>query len=392
MSEFDCVPKQKEDCCGCGFCEKICPRNAIKMYKDKEGFSYPKVDEEKCVKCGLCSKSCAFMNRKNSVESPIHTCYVAKHKDRNVRLESQSGAIFYACAEAILDKKGVIFGCIQDDNMNIIHIRAEDDINTKKMCKSKYVQSNIENCFLDVKRDLISGKSVLFCGTGCQVDAILNYCKYSNIDSRNLYTIDIICHGAPSPLIYSEYLKWLSEKYRGKVTEYNFRDKSVCGWDGHIESAIINDKKYKLTYYREIFHTDLCIRPSCYNCKYACTKRDSDITIGDAWGIKTALPSFNDNTGVSVVLVHTEKGNEMLDEINKVCDVKKEDMKKFLQPNLRKPSVPKGNREQFWNSFYSGGIQQIIKVYGTIRLRKRLKSKVKYKVRKVLYGGKIYLP
>lgn len=392
MEKFDIVSRHKKECCGCGVCKKICPKNAIKMCKDEEGFLYPKVDKEKCINCGICIKKCAFLNKKKSEENPIETCYVVKHKNKDVRLNSQSGAIFFACANIILNRNGVIYGCVQDENLNIVHIRAEDEENIKKMCKSKYVQSNIEDCFYKIKQDLIDGRYVLFCGTGCQVEAVINYCRFLNVDMKKLYTIDIICHGVPSPLIYSEYLKWLKGKYGGDVTEFNFRDKSICGWDGHVESAKINGKKYTFTYYREIFHTDLCLRPSCYNCKYTCTKRNSDLTIGDAWGVKTAIPKFNDNMGVSVLLVQSEKGNEMLKEINQTCDVVKEDMKKFLQPNLKKPSVPKGNREQFWNTFYSNGFQQILKEYGTIKFGKRIKSKVKYTIRKILYGKKIYLP
>lgn len=385
------VPISKSQCCACTACISICPTKALKMKCDEEGFSYPVVDEKKCTSCGLCKKKCTFYNNKKK-EQKIKIAYIAKHKNQSIRMRSRSGAVFVACSDWILEMGGVIYGCILDSNMQVIHVRADNEIERNKMCKSKYVNSSMEGVIELIIKDLANGKKVLFSGTGCQVDGVLTALLAKKCNIENLYTIDLVCHGAASPMIFKEYIKWFENKLGGKITSFDFRDKELCGWDGHIESAIVNGKKYSSTTYREIFYSNLCLRPSCYNCKYATVDRHSDITIADAWGIKVAKPDFNDNRGVSMFLVQSIKGEQLLKQIKFKCDVSELPLEQMLQPNLLKPSKAKGDRDKFWEDYKIGGINKIISEYGTLSVKKRIKDKIKYFLRRCIQSGKYYLP
>lgn len=385
------VPINKSECCGCTACMNICPTNAISMKNDSEGFVYPSVDTSKCINCGLCDKNCSFFNKKK-MERSINTIYVAKHKNLNTRMNSRSGAVFVASSDWILQNNGVIYGCILDNNMYVKHIRADNITTRNLMCKSKYAQSDISNIINQIITDLNNNLMVLFTGTGCQIEGLLSVLKVKKIDYSKLYTIDLICHGCASPLIFNDYIKYLEKKHNGKITSFDFRDKTLCGWDGYIESYIINNYKYKSSIYREIFNTDLCIRPSCYNCKYCTTNRNSDITIGDAWGIKKSMPNFNDNRGVSIFIIQSQKGSELFEQIQKDCDIAELPIEKMLQPNLKAPSKPKGNREEFWKIYYECGIEGIIDKYGKVSLNKKFKSFFGYRLRKIIQHKKYYLP
>lgn len=388
------VPVAKRECCGCGACVSVCPNSAISMCTDEEGFSYPAVDNKSCIECGLCTKHCAFANRmKQPLPKELPKCYIAKHRDTSVRMHSRSGGVFVACSDWVLQQGGVVYGCVLNDNMEAVHVCAESAEEQKFMCKSKYVQSNTNGIFSQVKIDLDAGRTVLFSGTGCQVDSLLGYLNHMRTDLTGLYTMDIICHGCASPLLFKDFIAWLEKKYQGKVTSFEFRDKTICGWDGHIESAIINGKKLTGITFREIFHTDLCIRPSCYNCKYASVARPADITIGDAWGIKKVLSEFNDNRGVSLFLVRGEKGALLKQAIEASCEEVELPLNgPLLQGNLHSPSKPKGNREAFWWIYQTGGIELLIEKYAKKSMTYKAKKRTKYLLRKVLMGRKYYLP
>lgn len=388
------VPGDKFSCCGCGVCKNVCPVAAISMEMDKEGFLYPVVNDKICVNCGLCIKKCAFFNRTDTNKKSTQvSAVVAKHSNLNIRMNSRSGAIFIACSDWILNQGGVVYGCILNEKLEAVHIGVKNKIDRDKMCGSKYVQSNTVEIWKQIKIDIEQGKKVLFSGTPCQIDALYTYLKTYHITKENLFTIDLICHGVPSPKLFEEYIQWLEKKYNGKINKFNFRDKSLCGWDGHIESYNINNKKYSNILWREIFYTNCCIRPSCLKCKYATLSRIGDLTFGDAWGIKSVKPEFNDNRGVSVVITNSNKGHMLLEQIKLASENLEVPIEKMLQPNLKQPSQPKMNREIFWNTYKEGGIQFLITKYGRQPVHKKIKAKFKYKLRQLAYKKKgYYLP
>ena len=388
------VPLKKEECCGCGACADLCHKSAIKIERDEEGFSYPSIDIENCVNYGQCVKNCAFANQKlATLPKNLPNCYVAKHRNDLVRLNSRSGGVFVACSDWILEEKGVVYGCILNQDLVAVHVRAEEKKQRDLMCKSKYVQSDTYKVFTMVESDLMANRKVLFSGTGCQVGGLLSYLKVNKVNIGNLYTLDIVCHGCPSPLLFRDFILWLEKKYNGKVSNFNFRDKSIRGWDGYIESAIISGKKYKGIIWRELFQTDLALRPSCYNCKYATVNHPSDVTIADAWGIRQVMPEFYDNKGASMFLLNGDKGKELLEVIKSSCDVVELPLEgPMFEKNHFTPVKPKGNRDDFWKIYYEGGIELLIKKYAKKKFAYHLKAKLKYFLRKLIYGKKYYLP
>ena len=385
------VPIAKNACCGCTACVEVCPVHAISMQQDAEGFLYPSVQEEMCISCGRCVKTCAFANPKVQ-EKHITTAYVAKHKNDAVRMNSRSGGVFVAASDWILEQGGSVYGCILDKTLYARHVRAVSKAERDAMCKSKYVQSDMRGVIPQIIDDLKNDRYVLFSGTGCQVGGVIEALSAKKIDTQKLYTLDIVCHGCASPRIFEDYIQYIETKENAKVEAFDFRDKTQCGWDGHIETYTINGKKHAGVAYREIFHTDLCLRPSCYECRYACVERISDLTIADAWGIKTAKPDFNDNKGTSMFLVQNAKGEELLQAIKAACEVQELPLAAMMQPNLQRPSKAKGDRAAFWQTYQNGGIEKIVEIYGHYPWKKRIKAAVKSKVRQLTQSGRYFLP
>lgn len=393
MGVIKIVPFSKSECCGCSACVYACPVSAINMQEDEEGFLYPSVNYVICTSCGLCSRNCAFLNKELiSKKDNLPDAFVVKHLDQNVRMNSRSGGVFVALSDWIIDRGGVVYGCVLDENLNALHIRATNKIDRNRMCRSKYVQSDTRKIFSLIRNDLKENRLVLFSGTGCETDSVLSFLQHEHIETTNLFLMDIICHGVPSPKIFSDFIGWMEREFHGKVTEFEFRDKSKSGWDGYIETAKINNKNHSGTIYRELFQSDLCLRPSCYNCKYSTVFRTSDITIGDAWGIKKALPQFNDNRGVSLIIINSKKGKKILEIINEVSEVKPVNLAEMLQKNLYKPTNPPGNRDHFWNVYKKGGIDLIIEKFGYLPFLNRLSKRLKYFLRKVTKTKDFYLP
>lgn len=318
--------------------------------------------------------------------------YIAKHKNQEVRMKSRSGAFFVAVSDIILSNNGCVYGCILDQNNKVIHARATNKVERDKMCKSKYAQSKIGEIYNLVEKDLKEKRHVLFSGTGCQVQGLLNYLDVKKVDRSLLSTIDIVCHGVASPRLFREYIGFLQKKYHGPVEKFEFRDKTIHGWDDYIESFVINGKKYKDIKWRGIFNSDLCLRPSCYECRFATVNRKSDFTIADAWGIKQADPDFNDNRGVSFILANSEKAFLMLEEISDKCEIRQVSLNGYYQGNLKSPTKIKNSREDFWKLYSKDGIEGTINEYGNISLKKRIKSYVKYKLRQIIQRKKYYLP
>lgn len=377
------VPFAKKECCGCTVCYDICPTSAISIETDEEGFVYPQINNEKCVQCGLCTKVCAFSNKAIQRENDkLPSSYVMKHSNQNVRMNSTSGAVFVAVSDYILDNDGSVYGCVLDEKFQAVHIRAENRETRNLMCRSKYVQSNTKGIFSQVEKDLNENKMVLFSGTGCQIDSLYSYLNYKKTDLSKLYTMDLICHGVPSPRIYEDFLRWTERRYKGEITEFLFRDKIERGWDSHYESAVINNRKYVTGIYRELFYTNCSLRPSCYNCKYTSTKRCSDITIADALGIKNKLPHFYDSTGVSLVLINNDKGQEIFNKIKNNCFVEKVSLELMMQPNLKKASQPKKDREEFWRLYEQGGIELLIKKYAPYSLVNKVFRRINFIIKK----------
>lgn len=357
--------KNKADCCGCTACASICPKNAISMESDVLGFKYPKVDLNKCIDCGLCEKVCAFNeNYDKSLNLDEPDIYAARHKDIHEIETSRSGAAFIAISDYVLENGGVVYGVGYKDHFVVTHKRAKTKEERDEFKGSKYVQSDLEGIFKQVKSDLKDGKMVLFSGTPCQTAGLNSFIGQKL--RENLILVDIICHGVPSPYVWRDYLTYIEHKYKNKVVKLNFRDKSRIGWSGHIESYIFeNNTSIESNIFTNIFFSNVMLRNSCGICYYTNYKRPSDFTIGDYWGWERISLDFNiDNRGCSLLLVNTLKGKRIFSLISdRVNYIVVNDKRKCFQPNLESPTlIDKGN-EVFIQEYKNKCFKKIIKRY-----------------------------
>lgn len=296
-----------KDCTACRLCEWICPCKAIYFEKDSEGFLYPKVNYKKCVYCGLCVAKCPEYGDNNLKRATI-SAYVAVHKKESILSLSSSGGAFPAIAKAILDNGGYVLGTMLDCKKWIAHVICISDISElPKLQGSKYIQSDMDGIFEVINQKLSTGKYVLFTGTPCQIAGVRNaFDSYSN-----LITIDLVCHGIPSPKTFQEYIKTLEIKY-GDIVDYRFRSKKF-GWKIACEFTDQKNKKHTILgrcdSYSSLYHHCYYLRECCYNCKYACSERVGDLTLCDYWGIERYHPEINCNMGASAILCNTFKGD-----------------------------------------------------------------------------------
>lgn len=305
-----------ENCYGCTACYNICPKKAISMVENEEGFLYPVVDKDKCINCGLCRKVCPYINKKGS--RAVNNILIAQSKDNDNLDNCSSGGVFFELAKNIINKNGYVCGCIMDNKFNVQHILTNNLDDLKKMRGSKYVQSNLNDVFFQIKDKLKNNIIVLFIGTPCQVHGLKTYLGR---DYANLFTVDLLCHGVPSQKVFNSYINYIKDK-NGKIDSFKFRDKRVNGWkemgsiqikkggkNTIIKTSFNNDSYY---YY---FLNSYINRMTCYNCKYKSSKRYSDITLGDAWSFKYNSVLKNVNKGLSLVFINSTIGADLLSQI-----------------------------------------------------------------------------
>lgn len=307
---------EKRDCCGCSACEAICPKQCIRLVIDEEGFLYPKVDETQCVNCGRCDTVCPVLNTEEERKKSIPKAYVAYSEHEQVRLESSSGGLFSMLAEAVIEAGGTVYGAAFDQEFQVHHIGVDNMDYLSELRGSKYVQSRMETVFQQAKEDLRDGRVVLFSGTACQIAGLNGYLgkKY-----QNLITIDVLCHGVPSPKVWGRYLDEVQKNMKSKVKGICFRQKD-SGWKTYsVELQLENNRSYKKRFRRnpfmQLFLSDICLRPSCHDCRFKSINRCSDITLGDAWGVDQYMPEMDDDKGTSVVLIHSDKGKMLFEGV-----------------------------------------------------------------------------
>ena len=312
--------------------------------------------------------------------------YAVKHMDDAERLSSQSGGVFAALSDIILECGGVVYGCAFDDMFKAVHIRAEKKIDRNKMRYSKYVQSDMGDIFKLVLSDLKEGRTVLFSGTPCQVGGINTFIKNNkSLVKGTFYTVDIVCHGVPSPKVWRDYLLWETGKAKASLAGVVCRNKVRYGWKSHVTTLRFkNGKTINSMVFPKLFYSHLLLRPSCFRCPYKDTHHPSDISIADYWGIDKACPGFKDEKGVSLVLLNNSSGEELFSSCNSRIIAKKTQLKDSLQKPLIEPYNPPHNRSQFWKDYYSNDFGTIAKKYGDYSFYKLLKGHIKRLIKKHL--------
>lgn len=376
----------KDTCCGCRACEQICPKNAIMISKDQEGFLYPVVDHNLCVKCGRCANVCSFKQKKASsnCKKPLKTI-IAFNNDEKCRMKSRSGGVFVAVSDLLLENDGIIYGADFNKDFSVQHKRATSKEMRNRFCGSKYVQSDTFNTYSQVFSDLKNGKEVLYSGTACQISGLKSYLMQKGITFpiNTLVTIDIVCHGVMSPKIWQDNLKEIKNKFRGEISAVEFRDKSF-GWNTHVETYLIDGHKYQSNRYTSIFYDHAGLRPSCYNCPYTSIERYSDITLADAWGIKKVAPEIDSAKGVSLVIINSETGMNLIKRASKALFQKEVALENMMQPNLMRPTELPANRSVFWKKYEEKGYSYIADQCEKNQKRIRNKNIMKATIVKVL--------
>ena len=373
---------EKSRCTGCTTCMNICPKGAITMIEDSDGFKYPVIDQDKCINCGLCVKTCPVLNTKEN--ESLNKCYVGYNKSEEVRLNSSSGGIFSLIANHILDQKGIVIGAAFNKENELKHIAIEKTKDLNKLMGSKYLQSDLTNIFKYIKEN-IKERKILFVGTPCQVGGLKAFIKN---DYDNLICVDLVCHGVPSPKLFKKYIEEL-ENENGKLLNYNFRDNST-GWDTYSNTAKFKDKTIKedrrQNKYMKLFLSDVALRQSCFNCNFKLGNKYSDITLGDFWGIKKHYPEMYNKSGVSAIIINTKQGEELFNNINKDIKYKECKLEEILSgnPSLKISGKEPKTRNNFFKELDNLSISALTKKY---QKKISLLSKIKRKLKSLIKIG-----
>lgn len=311
--------------------------------------------------------------------------YAVKHKDEEIRAASRSGGIFTALSDLVLNDGGIVYGCVLTEDFTAVHIRAESVAERNRMRGSKYIQSKLGDTFKNVQKDLDTGRSVLFSGTSCQVAGLKQFLRE---EYNNLFCVDIVCHGVPSTAVWKSYLHWQEQKNHSKAVKVDFRNKKDFGWHDHVETIEFeNGKSASSRVFRNLFYGHMILRPSCYECPYKSVMHPGDITIADYWGIEKAAPGFDDNKGVSLVLVNNKAGENAFERVKDKLGWKQTELKDSMQPPLKAPFPKPDNREQFWDDFHNKPFEYVAKKYGGIGVKNDVKTflrKIKRKIKKLV--------
>lgn len=383
----------KYKCCGCEACAQKCPRQCIQMRTDKEGFWYPEVNKIECIDCGLCEKVCPIINS-NEIKRPLKV-YAAINPNEEIRQNSSSGGIFSLLAQYVLSEEGVVFGAKFNNKQEVIHGYCENVEELSAFRGSKYVQSRIGDSYKQAEAFLKVGRKVLFSGTSCQIAGLH---KFLRKKYENLLTIDVVCHGVPSPLVWKKYYEevLLKKVIKEKGLEQpivsdmyiSFRDKSN-GWKKYnflVKNAhdILYKECFRENPFMKIFLQNISLRPSCYACPAKLGKSGSDITLGDYWGIEHYYPEMDDDKGISLVMVYSSRGLEAFKRVN--CNHQETTYMHAVKGN---PCIEHAVQEPFFRSYFYLKFKEGKNINAINRTIKKmgpsLMVRIKYNINRLLF-------
>lgn len=405
--------QNKSSCCGCSACVQICPKQCINFDEDEQGFRYPVVTESFCVDCGLCEKVCPCINYNDPI-TPISS-FAAKNSNNEIRRLSSSGGIFTKLAESVINEGGVVFGAHFNDKWEVVHSYTTTIEGLQALRGSKYVQSVIGDSYIRVREFLKSGRKVLFTGTPCQVSGLKRFLRN---EYENLITVDFICHGVPSPGVFRWYLQeelnnYVTRQSSGKnsvsfspihsipkgdilipkgfsIKDIRFRDKRE-GWKKYsfvltLAEASAEGKQNTVSFSSNVcentflkgFCSDLYLRPSCHQCPSKNHRSGSDITLSDFWGQEYMYPEFDNDTGVSAVIINTDKGSVMFNSLKDICvmHISVEDILSY-NPSLRTSKPQPYISKKFWKMRNRFSFKERVNRARTLSIVERLFIKAK---------------
>lgn len=346
--------KDKSRCTGCTACLNKCPLGCISMNEDHEGFLYPTVDDTRCIGCDECVRVCPF-NSPN--EKSVLTAYAVRTDYENV---ASSGGALAAVAENWVRNGGCVYGAAYDDSLDVCHLKGETSEDVARFRTSKYVQSRMGDCFLEIQALLSGRRKVLFIGTPCQVAGLKAYVGHDD----NLLTVQLACHGVPSPKLWRSYLSAIEKKMGDKILSVNFRDKSK-GWKNYHVAYVTSSDVTRVSFdkdpYMLAYLQNISLRPSCYDCGFR-GSTFGDIAAGDLWNISEVLPEYEDGKGYTLLVVHSDAGKEVIEGLMSDNDQTKcipVDYTRATEKNSGfggEISVPEKRDEFFHNLYVSGDI------------------------------------
>ncbi len=299
-------------------------------------------------------------------------------------MKSQSGGAFFEIARHIIQDGGIVYGAGFDENLSVTHIRASNLEQLDKIRLTKYVQSELGLIYSMVLTDLKAQNIVLFSGTGCQVAGLKSFIPVRH--HKNLVTVDLICHGVPSPAIWQDYLCYMQKKQRGKVIETRFRDKSF-GWKTTMQSFKFLDGNIKFGKTSNyLYFQGYTIRDSCNICPFANLRRVSDITVGDFWGWQKVSDKYDDNKGISLILVNTRMGAEIIAKVSEHNFIQGYKISDCIQPQLTHPTAQNPKHDRFIDDYSRRGFVYVAKKYGDLGFSYRV-TQLKQKIKSILLHG-----
>lgn len=390
--------KDELNCIGCNACYNICPNNAITMSHNKYGFLQPLINKNRCINCGLCKKICLAIDN-IFFQNPKST-YIIQSKNKSYIEKSSSGGMFAELAKYVISKNGVVFGCSMErieNGFDIKHIYIENEDFLYKIQGSKYVQSDIGNSYKQVQKFLKAQRTVLFSGTPCQIAGLKSF--LGNLEYENLLTVDLSCTGTPNKEIFNEYIKFLENKYKQKITNFEFRNKKKLGWSCGNALITFANGKQKILYnnissYLNLFMHKKIQQTGCQNCKYTGLKRISDITIADAWGLEYEYPNllknkFDKNKGISLVLLNSNKAQIVFNLIQSNFIFENIAIKKLIKYNnplsdSSKIQIDNTYLEEYTQNGYSGLENLFKKNQGKKYYYNILKNKTPLFIKKII--------
>ena len=378
-------------CCGCTACANICPKNCITMAPDEEGFLYPEVDRDLCINCGLCEKVCPVI-KLPEVRVGERKSYAVRSKNSDVLRNSTSGGFFTPIANYVLNNGGVICAATYNDEWIVVHefITESDEEAFSKYRGSKYVQSHLGDCFSRIKKYLTQGRFVCFIGTTCQVNGLIKFAG----DHSNLLTVDLVCHGTPSPKLWEKYINYQQEKYNSQIISVSFRNKTYGYHSGTMKIEFANGKIYygsaRVDYMLKSFFREISSRPICYQCPFKQIERCSDLTIYDCWHFSDLTKGEkDDDKGYTNVIVQSKKGTDVLKILADELEIYQVDTQKAIELDgvmVTRSAVPHPRRKEYYKDLDKETLSQHIKKFVPVTKKDILIEKSKI----VLYKLRIF--